>query len=268
MRILATGRSGTIGKHLPDSVGVLELDLSRSLSGQPGLVDVGHSDIIHLAGVVGESRVIADIQHSRRVNITAVAELANEFLTHGSGTFYYVSSAHVYETSNGVIPETGATAPTSCYSEQKLLAELALRDLFHSEPLRLCIVRVFSVLDWGCPPESLGGAIRALALDNKRGPLINSEDVRDFLTPRTIADTLLRITQTGAAGVLNLCSSKPLSIKEAARSMFLSRDLDTTRLVFDGRNSPRPILLGDNTRLLGLIQELSLSWSPSRHGFL
>ena len=268
MSILATGRSGTIGKHLPDSVGALELDLSRSLSGQPGLSEVGHSDIIHLAGVVGESRVVSDIEHSRRVNVTAVAELANEFLSHGSGTFYYVSSAHVYETSNRAITETGATAPTSRYSEQKLHAELALKDLFQSDPRRLCIVRVFSVLDWGCPPESLGGAIRALSLDNKGGLLANSEDVRDFLTPRVIADTLVRIAQTGAAGVLNLCSSKPLSIKEAARSMFLSRDLDPTRLVFDGRNSPRPFLLGDNKLLLGLLPELNLSWSASSHGLL
>ena len=266
MRIVATGHSGTIGRHLPSSVGVLELDLARSLSGQVGLTNIGGADIIHLAGVVGESRVIQDIDHSMRVNITAAVELASEVLSRESGTFYYISSAHVYEPSDKPMTETAATTPTSKYSEQKLLAELALKDLFGLEPHRLCIVRVFSVLDWGCPPESLGGAIRALALGKTGGMVVNSEDIRDFLTPRTIANSLFRIAEAGASGVLNLCSSKPLSIKEAALSMFGSRNFDPTSLAFDRKNSARPALIGENKRLLEILPELGLVWTPSRFG--
>jgi nucleoside-diphosphate-sugar epimerase len=261
--IQGTGLSGTIGQYLRPAVSDLQLNLSDSVN----LVDnprfIPESNLIHLAGIVGESKVRQDLNLSTRVNITAVSELGEEFLANGTGVFFYVSSSHVYAQSTKLVKEEDPVGPNSIYAEQKLQAETNLQNIFRQDTSRLCIVRVFSVLDWDCPTGTLGGTIRSIAQSAKSETLKTANDTRDFLTPRKIAHTIKTLARSEASGIWNLCSSEALTIKEATQRLLEARGLASDRITFQETNSVRPFLVGDNSKLKTLLPLIPLNWQPT-----
>ena len=70
--------------------------------------------------------------------------------------------------------------PVGAYAEQKIEAEQAVVEVFKETPEKLCIVRVFSVLDWDVADFTLGRAIKNLTIPSSNFKLPNSDDVRDF----------------------------------------------------------------------------------------
>ena len=122
-----------------------------------------------------------DINFSRLVNVTGLERLASIFVEKTNSKFIYVSSSHVYRTSSNKISEVDAIEPQNLYAEQKYEAEECLQRIFVKCLERLVIVRVFSVLDWGMGPNTLGNAISQLA-KHSSWVLQNGKDIRDFLT--------------------------------------------------------------------------------------
>jgi nucleoside-diphosphate-sugar epimerase len=165
-KIYATGSTGTIGKYLRSDIQPVRFDLSSSEKNFKSINFDHHASLIHLAGVVGPSEVQKNIELSRSVNVDGTGFLAREFIKKSEGVFYFVSTSHVYTPSQDLISETSPIAPTNIYAQQKYEAECLLENIFSSQSHRLCIIRVFSVLDWGVAPHTLGGAIRKLTETN------------------------------------------------------------------------------------------------------
>jgi nucleoside-diphosphate-sugar epimerase len=264
--LYATGISGTIGKHLPDSVRPVDLDLSSIREEFRSMELAKDSHLIHLAGIVGPALVEKDIQYSHRVNVEGVKFLATEFLDKSNGTFYYVSTSHVYAPSLELLSENSLIGPVNLYAEQKREAEIALESIFTNQIERLCIIRVFSVLDWDTAVFTLGGAIRKLASQDPNFTLRNAADIRDFLTPKTIANALFKMAETNMlAGVVNLCSGVGISVGEAAKKMLLESGIEPDENKITWEKSASPFVVGDNSLLSSLNLGLNLSWSPSKY---
>jgi nucleoside-diphosphate-sugar epimerase len=264
MKVLATGTTGTIGRHLQSKAMPVNLDLSE-LSSIPTASYPEKSHLIHLAGVVGPAAVLADVQKSYTVNVSATLKLAEVFKTKSQGKFTYVSTSHVYSPKSDEIFETSSVSPPNAYAQQKLDAEVQLSQLFMDSPERLCIVRVFSVLDWDVAPFTLGGGVRKLTLEDSDYTLTNSKDVRDFLTPNTIAQSLFEVTITESAfGVLNLCSGTGISVGDAARKMLTESGILVPENRIIPGNSSNPVIVGSNSKLRSILPNLALEWTPSR----
>ena len=264
MNIFATGTSGTIGRHLQSKVMPITLDL-EDLSDIISVNFPKEGHLIHLAGVVGPAAVLADAQKAYTVNVSATLELAEVFKTKSQGKFIYVSTSHVYSPTSDEISETSPVSPPNPYAQQKLEAEVQLNELFMDSPERLCIARVFSVLDWDVAPFTLGGGVRKLTHEDSVYTLTNSEDIRDFLTPNRIAQSLLEIAITEKAfGVLNLCSGTGISVGDAARKMLSeSGFLVPENRIIPGHSS-NPVIVGSNSKLRSILPNLALGWTPSR----
>jgi len=260
--IYSTGSTGTIGKHLPREVVPVHFNLASNEAEFESLEFASTSHIIHLAGVVGLSEVLKNPGYARSVNIDGTGLLANQFLKKSKGIFYYVSTSHVYAPTDGLISESSLLSPVNMYAEQKLEAETLLQGIFRFEPLRLCIIRVFSVLDWDVASYTLGGAIRKMT--NSNFILSNSSDVRDFLTPKSIAQAIYEIascqTQTT---VLNLCSGIGITVGAAAKRMLSESGFEVDDDQFRWDLGPNPYVVGDNSQLKSLHPQLRLSWQPS-----
>lgn len=262
--IYSTGLSGTIGKHLIGSVNHLSVDLANSdfHKSLPNLKAC--RALLHLAGVVGKFNVEKDIDYSTSVNVIATRKLAQEYKKNSHGRFIYVSSSHVYRPTSLPIRESGIVEPQNEYAHQKRLAEIALQEVFQNQENRLCIVRVFSVLDWDVPHYSLGGAIKKLTKPNSNFELKYGDDIRDFLTPKKVASALLEIAKNSSMyGIYNLCSGTETSIFSAASQMLsLSGYANKINKISKG-NSEVPYLVGENAKLLGELPKLNLEWTPS-----
>ena len=261
-QLFATGVTGTIGRHLLKKVLPLSLDLSSERAWFHSLHFEEYSNLIHLAGVVGPSEVGKNVDYAQSVNIHGTGFLAREFLEKSSGIFYFVSTSHVYAQSGDLISETSPLSPGNIYAEQKLEAELLLQDIFSSEPQRLTIIRVFSVLDWDVAPYTLGGAIRKMS--DSEFVLSNASDVRDFLTPKSIAGAIYEIALAGAQfEVVNLCSGLGISVGHAAKRMLQESGFEVDESRFLWQKGLNPYVVGDNSRLLSVFPSLDLSWQPS-----
>lgn len=262
--LYSTGLTGTIGKHLPSDVWPINVNLALSESKFNELAFQKNSNILHLAGIVGPTEVTRDLQHSQNVNIRGTKLLAKHFLAKSEGIFTFVSTSHVYAPSVELISETCPLAPSNLYAEQKMQAEIELQSVFALHPERLCIVRVFSVLDWDTATFTLGGGIRKLAEKSSNFVLKNASDVRDFLTPKIVAETLHEITtKHRISGILNLCSGVGTSVGSAAKRMLFESGIkvDENRILWG--NSSNPFVVGDNSRLMSAMPNLDLIWKPS-----
>ena len=137
-------------------------------------------------------------------------------------------------------------------------------EVFRETPEKLCIVRVFSVLDWDVADFTLGGAMKNLTISSSDFKLSNSDDVRDFLTPKLIAGILTKISHnTSISGIINLSSTCGTTIREAARKMLVESGFEfPSGRVLPG-NSTRPYVVGDNSKLISYFSNLELIWQPS-----
>jgi UDP-glucose 4-epimerase/GDP-4-dehydro-6-deoxy-D-mannose reductase len=261
-KIFASGKSGTIGKYLPKEVEYLELDLLSKVLENRFASD---SDVIHLAGIVGNNAVNSDLDKSEKINVEGSVWLAESFLEQSSGVFYYISSSHVYSPSQSKITETHPLMPNNFYAEQKLRAEIELKTLFATIPSRLCVIRVFSVLDWDTSDETLGGGIRKLADKDAQYILNFADDIRDFLTPRRIAEVLYKVAINGQCPqVLNLCSGEGTTVGAAARKMLSESNIQILENRIRGGVSRNPIMVGDNSELVSIFPNLDLNWQPGK----
>lgn len=264
-RLLATGSSGTIGRHFRAKVQEISCDLSlQNWSGKN--LDFTQNDvIIHCAAIVGVEAVMQNERLAQQVNVEASRKLAQLARRSEVSRFIYVSTSHVYASSNDLITEMHAVSPQNIYAEQKYQAENAIAQELANSNTEFCIARVFSVLDWDVQNFTLGGSIRNLVSSNSDKRLINSDDIRDFLTPKTIANTLIAIAEKpGINNVVNICSGKGISVGSAARTMFevsgMSFPLERTV----AGNSANPHIVGDNSKLKAHLPNLNLKWEPSK----
>lgn len=230
-----------------------------------GLPPFGEFDsLIHLAGIVGSKEVDSNLRLSREVNVNGTIRLATEFFSRCSGKFVFISTSHVYRPSLHKLGEDSELQPLNNYAAQKLETEKLLMDVFRNEASRLCIVRVFSVLDWDVKPFTLGGGISKLAESNSDYLLQFSDDVRDFLTPKTIAVAIERITRHPTlSGVVNLCSGVGITIGRAAEIMLGTAGFPIPAHRIIRGQSGVPHIVGDNSKLTEALPDLDLTWKPS-----
>ena len=264
MAIFATGSSGTVGRFFPESVIPLEINLTSAIEEFEQL-KIGKSDIlIHAAAVVGPSVVERDPKAARAVNIEGTRKLGVAALGKEIAKFVFVSSSHVYRFGPDFLTEDAEVSPVNEYALQKYEGERILMDIFSKEPEKLCILRVFSILDWGMREYSLGGAVEKLANRTPGFILQNADDIRDFLSPKQIASTIYEISRISeASGVFNLCSGQPLSVADAVKRLFDREKIELDKTAMMRGNSTVSRIVGSNAKLLGLAPNLNLEWNPS-----
>jgi nucleoside-diphosphate-sugar epimerase len=264
MTTFATGSSGTIGRFFPDPVIPLSLNLTSPVEDFDCIPLQKDDVLIHAAAVVGPSNVDKDPLIARDVNIEGTRKLGITALRKGVSKFVYISTSHVYRFGPFSLTEHDDIAPINEYAAQKYAGEIALKSIFSEHAGKLCIVRVFSLLDWGMPKYSLGGAVEKLATSGSTFKLNNTSDVRDFLTPKQVAEAIYEISSSKkASGVINLCSGKAISVGEGVRQLLDLENIEVSEEKFISGNSTIPRIVGDNSRLKSLLPNLALDWKPN-----
>lgn len=258
MKIVASGKTGTIGKHLPNYVA----DLNQRLD-ELNIREINLSEkdtYIHLAGIVGSPNVDKNPTFARKINVEAVSKIAEIALQKNVHKFVYISTSHVYSKGIEDKSETSPVNPVNEYAEQKYEAEENLRSLFSSNPDKLLILRVFSILDWDVKPFTLGGAIQQL-LSDPSYKLRYGGDLRDFLTPYQTSEVILELsTMQTKSQLMNVCTGEGISIAEAAALLLNSRERQSWGDRISDEISENPRIVG-NAELVSAALRRTLSWS-------
>ena len=123
-----TGKSGSIGKFLCDHLESPFFDIENVRDAENWFKnrDLKDKAFLHLAAIVGEAQVKANLDKARRVNIDGTLKLAKLALEHGVNRFLFASTSHVYKPKPEFIREEVEKFPQNTYAEMKLEAEIAL----------------------------------------------------------------------------------------------------------------------------------------------
>jgi nucleoside-diphosphate-sugar epimerase len=288
MKLLVTGATGFIGRHLMarlsvcqeiiavvrnpgertfgPPVSVVAMDLTQELDPRklPGQVDV----IIHLAQANLPFPEAA--RHLFTVNTAATAQLLDYGRRAGAQQFVLASSGDVYGHRYGACREGDVAAPASFYAVTKYASELLVQAYSHY--VRPCILRLFH--PYG--PGQTDRLVPTLADRIRRGEAISLHQCdRPYTTPTYVEDVVRAFEsaiRSSFSGVLNVAGGTVVSMRD------LSEEIGAVlrcRPVFAKSGMESADAVGDNTRmkdalgianLVGLTDGLRLTLRPSERG--
>lgn len=233
-RILVTGASGFVGKHLipalhaafPDAqIYTTSFDVTDAEVVARAIQTFRPDACVHLAGVAA----ILEAQHypdrAWRVNLFGTLNVAHALLKYApSCRFLYVSSADVYGSSfrfNQAVEETVTLAPMNTYAATKAAADLAVGALAENG-LAAIRVRPFNHTGPGQSPDFVVAAFAAQVARIAAGqqkPVLSVgalDRLRDFLDVRDVCAAyvacLQHAEQLPPGIILNIASGTPRRI--------------------------------------------------------
>jgi len=238
MRVLITGISGFIGKHLESYLkskgfDILGLDI---VSGTDIQGDISNSDfvfnnlakenfdsIIHLAALADIKKTTEDPYSTYKVNCFGTLNLLELAVRKNVNRFLYASSANVY----GIPADQPATEATPFnprlpYDYSKVVAETLVRSYSIHKKLKISITRSWLLFgEWEPQTRAVPRFVRA-CLSNQKIPLFNGgQDVTDPTYARNYARIAeLILTNDGAINeAFNVGSGNKMTIKQIAETI-------------------------------------------------
>jgi len=262
MRILLTGASGFIGRHLVsrlsgahelfvvvrnpertaqhETIRVILMDLERSfnMSILPAEIDI----IVHLA----QANVLFPEAANElwAVNTSATQQLLDYGRRAKARQFVLTSTGDVYGRRTGLCEETDTAAPVSYYGLTKRVAEMLVQT--YCDYLQPCVVRLFQ--PYG--PGQSDRLIPKLADRINRGQVIRlNKDDRPRMTPVYVDDVTRAIEcaiDSTFAGVINIAGDRVVSVRELAQEIGRSLGCEP---FFEESEQEAADMMGSNERM-------------------
>ena len=240
---------GTIGRHLSRYVSELSYDLTAL---PKDLSEVKNSTILHLASRVGTMEVDRDPVGAQKINVEGTLQLAKLAIKFNCDRFVFISTSHVYKPHHLRIKETDAIEPLNRYAEQKFQAEIMLEEMFSQQnKSQLIVLRIFSVIGKDSKPFTLGGAVKRILAGEQEVNIPNASDVRDFMSPQTVAHAIETIAGNSRVNdkILNICSGVGTTVRDAALNLAFQQEGELREEHFVEGNSSVPVMIGDPSLL-------------------
>lgn len=278
MRILVTGASGFVGRHLVKSTGALDLeraggrvDIRDRESLREALGDREFDAVVHLAAQSFVPESFADPEATFSVNFNGTYNLLYVLREVGfKGKLLYVSSGDTYglvSPDSLPIQEDHPLRPRSPYAVSKVAAEALCYQWSQTGSFELVMARPFNHIG---PGQSERFAVSEFARQiariklGRQEPVLMTGDIdvtRDFTDVRDIVAAYVSLLEAGSnSEVYNVCSGKEYSLRSLIGQM-----LEISGIDVQIETDPNRMRKNEQTRVYGSYAKLhgQTGWQPS-----
>lgn len=274
MRVLLTGASGFLGRHvlaLLQQRGVQTWSLGRScppalpawahiacdlLSGADLAVAIRQlapSHLLHLAWVTDHANYQESPHNAHWMQATQ--RLTQAFCDAGGRHLVVAGSCAEYDGSGGWCDEaTTALTPTTAYGAAKDATRRWLQSHCAARGVRLAWGRIFFPFGAGQSPQRLIPSLVAALRGEQDVFAVQALHRRDFVAAPDVAGALCALLQSSAGGCFNISSANPVAVGDLVRMLAQMLDADPAPLLAMAAKQPQPpaLVAGRNHRLRAL----------------
>ena len=211
--------------------------------------------VIHSAATVPVTVVASDPGSAVSVNVGGTANVAMCASRYGR-PLVYISTSHVYATSEGFLQESSPVRPSSLYGLTKYQGESWCQEL-HPRPL---ILRVFSFFDPEQRPPYLVPSLKQRIQMAPRGATLvirGSQDERDLASAIWMAKVIADLVQRGMSGIVNCGTGQGVRVIEVADRLAVMAGRVDLNITSEVPPAPHSRIVADTSLLKGWLPELA-----------
>lgn len=246
MRVALTGPTGFVGRHVLAVLANRGLDIvllvrdKSKLTGLNPSIDVVEADIGlsdgELFTKLGNPDALIHLAWSGLPNYKSLHHFEDELpkqyrfiksmINSGLKSVVVTGTCFEYGMQSGMLSEDFATQPDNAYALAKDTLRKQLEVLKREQPFELSWARLFYMYGEGQASTSLYPAIKAAAVrGDKVFNMSGGEQLRDYLSVKTVAERIVALALTGAGqGVVNICSGQPVAVIDLVRGWIAQHD--------------------------------------------
>jgi len=203
--------------------------------------------IIHLASVTSIKRVNENKNYAKKVNFEATEFLVS-CIKNTNKKLVFLSSSHVYGSSNKKISETTKKSPITYYGYLKSLSEEAIESNLNN----YLIIRLFSYYSIFQNTDFLIPSLikKIKELKHRKLKIKNYNHIRDISSVNFVANQICLLIVKNTKGIINCGSGKGIEIKDLAIKIAKLKFNKVVQL--DGRFKTKQItqIICDNSKLI------------------
>lgn len=275
MRIAVTGASGFIGRHVIAELARHDRDIvavtRRSDATWAGRVQAVSLDLLDTPADaharLGRPDILIHLAWGGLPNYRSLHHFDTELPGHyrfikgmveaGLSTLLVAGTCFEYGMQSGCLDESLPTRPDNPYGFAKDTLRRQLQFLQQTHPFNLAWTRLFYLYGEGQAASSLLPLLRqAVARGDKVFNMSGGEQLRDYLPVTEVARCIATLAMQGRdAGVVNLCSGRPISVRKLVEQWIMEHGWDIS---LNLGHLPYPdyeplAFWGSNTKLTTLI---------------
>ena len=237
-KIIFTGSTGSIGSFMPKNQNIIATNFrieDTQIEIEKELRESGATTLIHLAAMVNVKNCENNVKKCNQINVNGSVKIFKAASNVGFKKFIFVSTGQVYGVTKKIekIKINKHKNPMTVYSKSKSKAENKLIILAKSKKkIKLSIARVFSVLSNKMEKGFVYTTLNEIAKKDEDIPIYGLNNVRDFLYADQVCKKLIKLAYSKKfPSKVNICSGKPKSIKQLAKSVFKSYGLSNKKII-------------------------------------